>query len=65
MKNYQRFLKICLPAGFALAAICLAHAQHEMTITHVVQGLGNNPPIPVSLDGIANRLFNRLPIIRS
>jgi TolB protein len=60
MKNYQPFLKICLPILFAVAAICPARAQNEVTITREVRGLGNNPPIPVSLEGLSGEVADVL-----
>ncbi len=53
MKNYQRFLKICLPILFAAIAIHPVRGQNEITITREVPVIGNSKPIPVSLDGFS------------
>jgi TolB protein len=60
MKNYQRFLNVCLPVFCAAVLICPARAQNEITITHEVRGLGNNPPIPVSLEGFTGEVAEAL-----
>ncbi len=41
---------------FAALAICLARAQNELTITRELKGIGNYPPIPVSLEGFTGEV---------
>ena len=53
MKNYQRLLNICLPILFAAVTAGTVYGQNEITITRVGEGLGNNPPIPVSIEGLS------------
>lgn len=60
MKNYQRFLKICLPLLFAVVAICPVRGQNEITITRDVPVLGNSKPIPVSLEGFSGEVADVL-----
>ena len=56
MKNYQRFLKICLPILFAAVTLGPVHGQNEITITHEVPLLGNSKPIPVSIEGFSGEV---------
>lgn len=51
MKNYHRIPAIGLILMLAVAAVCLLHAQTELTINREVQGIGNTKPIPVSITG--------------
>ena len=53
MKNYQRFLKICLSILFAAVAIHPVCGQNELTITREVPVIGNSKPIPISLEGFS------------
>jgi TolB protein len=58
MKNYQRFLKICLPILFAAITTWVVCGQSEtpIIITHHVPRIGDTPPIPVSLEGFTGEV---------
>ena len=60
MKNYQRFLNLCLPIFCAAVMIFPARAQNEIIITHDVRGPGTYPPIPVSLEGFTGEVAEAL-----
>ena len=51
MKNYQRFLKICLSVLFATAAIHFSRGQNEIQIQKQIDVPGQTKPIPVALEG--------------
>ena len=57
MKNY---LKICLPALFAVFTANFGYSQNEITITHDINVVGNTKPIPVSLDGFSGEVADVL-----
>jgi TolB protein len=60
MKNYQLFLKICLPILFAAVAIHPVCGQNELTITREVPVIGTSKPIPVSLEGFTGEVADVL-----
>ena len=60
MKNYQRFLKICLPVLFATAAIHFSRGQDEIQIQKQIDVLGQTKPIPVALEGFSGEVADVL-----
>jgi TolB protein len=60
MKNYQRFLKICLPILFATAAIHFSRGQDEIQIQKQIDVLGQTKPIPVALEGFSGEVADVL-----
>jgi TolB protein len=60
MNNHHPFLKICLIVLLAAVAIHPLRSQNEITITRVAEGLGNKPPIPVSIEGFGKEVMDVL-----
>ena len=60
MKNYQQFLKICLPVLFATAAIHFSRGQDEIQIQKQIDVLGQTKPIPVALEGFSGEVADVL-----
>jgi len=60
MKNYQRFLKICLPVFFATAAIHFSRGQDEIQIQKQIDVLGQTKPVPVALEGFSGEVADVL-----
>src|ERR1035437_9331585 len=60
MKNYQQFLKICLPVLFATAAIHFSRGQNEIQIQKQIDVLGQTKPIPVALEGFSGEVADVL-----
>jgi len=54
--SYQRFLRLCLSVLLATVTLGTLRGQNEITITRELRGLGNTPPIPVSLEGFTGEV---------